>query len=207
MCSSTPPECGYVEAAPTISARAHKEALQRIPRKSNLASGAGSRGNSPVPDSCYNEPRRVSFGGVSSTAIPRRDSFSTKQKKSMWYNEEELDRLRTKVKMVICEEVDLDESEDCWRGLECYIHQQIQRASGELTEQQLCNQIMLHLWQMEHKMMGPDERSRNLEALAHTMKQEATESGEWLAAEDELEAYKIYMEDMDASLVMACFQN
>ena len=125
----------------------------------------------------------------------------------MWYNEEELDKLRTKITMVICEEDDLDESKDCWRGLEYFIHQQVQRAESESTEQEICNQIMVHLWRMENHLIDHDEeKSRDLEALANSMKQEATESGEWLAAEDELEAFNIYMEDMDASLVRSCFQ-
>lgn len=172
--------------------------MQRVSRQSY------SRSKSPVPDRV---PRKVSFGSNSSRTIPRSDSFSTMEKKSLWYNAEELEKLRTKIMMLICYDGYLDESQDCWRGLEKFICQQIQRTENEATEQEVCNQIMVYLWRMENHLIEHDEEKlRDLEAMAQLMKEEAAESGESLAAEDELEAFKIYMEDMDASLVRSCFQ-
>ena len=222
MCIATSDHCYQEQAAPIKTPSSTELQVPLVGYRSSCrpqgaqrvipikpCSRSQSKSKSPVLERL---PRKVSFGDSSSRTIPSGDSFSTWDKKSLWYNKQELEKLRTKSMMLIFDEGsqlddDDDEDKDCWRGLEYFVRQEMQRAESESTEQEVCNQIMVYLWRMENHLIEHDEEKwRDLDGMARSMKQEAAEFSAYLAAEDELEAFKIYMEDMDASLVRSCFR-
>lgn len=65
---------------------------------------------------------RVSFGPlVTQHAIPQIDTLSKEERKSVWYSDKELRKITRRVKKIIKKKVEIDEREDCWRGLEYYV--------------------------------------------------------------------------------------
>ena len=71
-----------------------------------------------------NQKLRVSFGdSVTQYDVPLLDDLSKEERKSVWYSDKELRRIAKNVRKIVKKKVELDEREDCWRGLEYYVDQ------------------------------------------------------------------------------------
>ena len=165
--------------------------------------------------------RRVSFGGSVSNDVPKLHTTS-EEKKEMWYNQSELRKLQRTVKKIVRQEVTLDETEDCWRGLETYVRQhQASLDTDVVSDQDTCNQIILQLQQHQQNQghnsrdknegeqppVLSDRASRDLQTSAQRLLRRAMRSSKKQAAQDALEAHAIYLETMDSQQVQSCFRS
>jgi len=137
-----------------------------IPRRSSLAHSSACKSDDVTgfrrqqQEQHQKAQRRVSFGGHYSNPIPTLDSFSPEEVNSMWYDRRELNELRQKLRQIIRQERILDETQDCWRGLEVFVKQQ-ERKSGLSTsenDQELYTQVILQLAQMQTEVAAVKRR-------------------------------------------------
>ena len=190
---------------PTLSSPSHHTLA---PRRSSMAPSFSA---TQTPFDEQKTKRRVSFGGSDATNhVPKLHSTS-QEKKEMWYDTRELNTMRRKIKAIIRQEAELDETEDCWRGLETFVkrhHSSLTQTSEQ--EDTTCNQIILQLQQQKAAFdcHGMDDESReDLQSSAQRLLHRATRTGNKQAAQDAAEALAIYMETMDSEQVRACFQS
>ena len=64
---------------------------------------------------------RVSFGEDTEHTIPRRKALSKEERKMVWYTDKELRKISKQVRRIVKKKIELDEQEDCWRGLEYFM--------------------------------------------------------------------------------------
>jgi len=172
-----------------------------FPRRSSLSSQNDSTTSKGMPQ------KRVSFTKADFNQVPMLN-LSEAEKNEIWYNDKELSKLRRKVaKQVRKGEEKLDETQDCWRGLESYVKQFAAFDDCE-NETEECNKIILQL----QKELSVAETSaaaghsiNDLQGKAQDFLRKAMTEGAQQAAQDAAEAHAIYMETMDSKQVQACF--
>ena len=136
--------------------------------------------------------RRVSFGAVQRS--PKTYELSSRDKEKMWYNKDELGKMRDRLIQMVQE----DESIDCLRGLEAYFEDD-QQVKTEET-----NFIMLeHLHSMSYSEV---DDSFDINSIAASLTKETVKAGEMKAAEDSAEAYMVYLETFEPAAVNRFFQ-
>ncbi|CAB9528294.1 expressed unknown protein [Seminavis robusta] len=88
---------------------------------SSLSSSASTSSTSASSSSSSSSSRRVGFENETWIYEVRHlETYTEREKKSMWYSERELCKLRKKIRKFVELEKDLDESVDSWRGLEFF---------------------------------------------------------------------------------------
>ena len=116
----------------------------------------------------------------------------------MWYNEDELDLIRDRLRQAL-DGKSLEEPIDCLRGLELYINRERSVKTDE------SNYILLeHLHSMSFSEVEDD--AFNINSLAVSLSEESVRMGEMQAAEDSAEAYKIYLENFKPEAVNRFFR-
>jgi len=98
--------------------------------------------------------RRVSFGSSAAVSHVAPLHQTEEDKKELYYNSEELGKLRRKVKKMAKHVLDkpIDETQESLRGLESYVKRYKEgKNSRNVSEHELCNQIMLQLQQKLRK--------------------------------------------------------
>ena len=182
-------------------------------KETTLSTGDTTPPTSPEP---YRRRRLrvVSFGDSITSPIPKRSAYTKAERKSLWYSSKELHTLRKSVDKVLQDESELDESQDCWRGLEYWKAQQQRDESGEELQSKV---VMLHLMQASRdnqnkkkkKNRGEGELSlddcKDLESLGKYLNGDAIRSASQRAAQDLVEAYSIYLETMEVEEVDSSF--
>ena len=190
---------------PILSSPAHHT---MAPRRSSLT---GSSGMATTAHHHHTKaPRRVSFGGSDAINHVPKLHCNPEDKRDMWYDTQELNEIRRKIREIIRHERELDEDEDCWRGLEVYIKKHENRLSRISGQEDTCNQIILELQRLKVAAAcsgeSRDEETReDLQFSAELLLESATRVGNNQAAKDAVDALAIYMEDMDSEEVRACF--
>ena len=139
--------------------------------------------------------RRVSFGDVQKS--PKTYTLSSRAKRSMWYNEDELDDMRDHAARVVDKEIPMDESTDCWRGLERYLE-----ADRSIKNEETNFILLEHIHSMRYSGMND---SFDIESLANSLNENSVRAGEMQAAQDSAEAYMIYLETMEPEQVNQFF--
>ena len=140
--------------------------------------------------------RRVSFGHVEES--PKTYTLSSRIKKKMWYNEDELDLIRDRLRQAL-DGKSLEEPIDCLRGLELYINRE------RLVKTDESNFILLeHLHSMSFSEVEDD--AFDINSLAASLSGESVQVGKMQAAEDSAEAYKIYLENFKPEAVNRFFR-
>lgn len=191
-----------------LQSRRSADSRKTIPHSSTDTSPPDS------PDPNRRRRRRVvSFGDATSSPVPKRSTYTEAERISIWYSSRELRKLRKSVDKVLLDESQLDESQDCWRGLEYWKAQQRRGESGEELQSKV---VMLQLMQASRdnlrkktKNKGGSELSlddcKDLEGLGKYLNQDAIRSAGQRAAQDLVEAYSIYLETIEADEVDASF--
>ena len=170
--------------------------------------------------------KSVSFGGEEGSMIcishvPKWHDETEEDKKNVWYDKKELRRLQRRLIKIVRQEVPMDETEDCWRGLESYVKKHEASQSGEanvgLSDQERRNQIILRLQHEKRAQPLVDsseessshteeaETKEELLSSAETLLRKAMSYGTKQAEQDAEEAHAIYMETMDSEQVRSCF--
>lgn len=151
--------------------------------------------------------------------VPKWHDETEEDKKNVWYDKKELRRLQRRLIKVVRQEVPMDETEDCWRGLESYVKKHEASQSGAnvaLSDQERRNQMILRLQQVDvladssseaSSSHHEDEQKEELRSSAETLLRKAMSHGTKQAEQDAKEAHAIYMETMDDSeQVRSCFR-
>lgn len=168
------------------------------PHRSSLTTSRGSASGMPR--------KRVSFEKAAFNQVPMLN-LSEAEKNEIWYNDKELSKLRKGVRKLVRKgQEKLDETEDCWRGLESYVKQFADCDDDSQNESEECNKLILQL-QKQLSVAGTAGNSvDDLKTKAQDFLQRAMKEGATQAAQDAAEAHAIYMETMDSKEVQACFR-
>jgi len=127
----------------------------RAPRRSSMAATISTTHQQVHKKA----PRRVSFGGSPCVSHVEKLHSTEEEKTNMWYNVEELNSFRRTIRAIVQHKEELDETQDCWRGLETYIRDHRTRSvvssskinEAVLTDSQMRNQIILQLAALERE--------------------------------------------------------
>jgi hypothetical protein len=142
--------------------------------------------------------RRVSFSEDMSESLNSSYTLTTSRKLRMWYNSRELAELREGLWHLIDNGLEQEEEEESLRGLELYMD------SDRFANSEERNQIMLeHVHSI--RKAGMDD-SFDIESLASSLNEASIRMSDIQAAQDSTEAYLIYLETMDPSMVNSCFR-
>lgn len=176
----------------------------QIPRTVKITQGSGPRRR--------RRRRVVSFGDATSSPVPTRSAYTEAEKKSIWYSGKELRKLRKNVDKVLLDESELDESQDCWRGLEYWKEKQDRHRAGEDLQSKIVMLKLIQASQNKKKQTKKDAKielslddCKDLEGLGEYLNGDAIRLAGRRAAQDLVEAYSIYLETIDTEEVDASF--
>jgi hypothetical protein len=136
-------------ANPLLSSPAHHT---KAPRRSSMKSYSSFQDDDSISlsEGSFRQKaqRRVSFGSSATVNHVAHLHESEQDKKELYYDREELSRLRRNMKKIASQahETGIDEAEETLRGLENYVKRAKEgKKSKSVSETELCNQIILQL--------------------------------------------------------------
>jgi hypothetical protein len=147
-----------------------------------------------------NNNKRVSFDedNIKRVCVEQPFLYDT-ERPTLWYNGLELQAFRAQVKAIRRSQLVLDETKDCYRGLETWVTRELRVKRREYVR------YVLHM-QMEHKKRSIQDPT-GLGALAAAESQAASERALIYALRDTAEAVQLYREtaEIDPKEVEARF--
>ena len=135
-----------------------------------------------------NKPKKqVIFAGVTGEAEAPRNYRITKTQKSLcYYNKAEMNQFKTDIKIILKSDNKIDETTDCFRGIEAYVNRNRSKANKSYSAAILRTQA-------ENEEMGMEDPT-GLRCYSVCLSRNSTRAGILRAAQDAVEAYQIYTE-------------
>jgi len=141
--------------------------------------------------------RSVSFGYVEEVEALPHHHFDDEQAAQMWYSKVELKRFRKQIKKILKGESCMEESMDCYRGLEVFENSNRSNRYQHLVIPVL--QLQDSLWDMNV------EDPIGLQSFASSLNRKCIEEAIVRGLTDSTEACKVHQETFDAVTVESFF--